>query len=653
MYASVLINIPVDEEFTYEIPPDLEVEPGRRVIVPFGRRSVTAFVIRVFENLGDVDYQIKKITRVVDKDGPVFTAELVELARFVAKMYLCSPGQALCAMVPSGKKETESSLFDSQIDFKPIKALAEQQERALKTIEEGPGMYYLYGVTGSGKSEVFLRSAEEVIKRGEQVIYLVPEITLTHQLTEDVMARFSSRVAILHSALTPSQRLKQWHMIMNHEVDLVIGARSAIFAPCKKLGLIIMDEEHENSYKSGNTPRYHARQVAQKRASMHNISFIMGSATPSLEAWAMMEKGLVKRIEMPFRVAGGSRPHIEIVSMLGEKRCISLRLENEIRQCLINHKGVILFLNRRGYSYYYHCEDCGKVIECPNCSLAMTYHKKSGRLHCHYCGYNEALVEVCPSCGSTSLMVAGHGTEKVEEEAGRLFPSARIERLDTDVANGDRGRVAQIIQDFRDGEIDILLGTQMVAKGLNFPRLALVGVINADSTLSIPDFRAEERTYSLLEQVAGRAGRYDSSGKVIIQTFRPADKAIQAVKSNSARDFYAHELEVRKVLSYPPFSRFLSLVFRSRDENISEEGARSLADLIGQVIRSSKLEGKVRIVGLSPCLIERRNGSWRYQILLSGSSATLLSSVASHALSFYKCPSNLYIELDVDPLSLL
>ena len=652
MFARVLVAIPSSDEFVYRIPEKMNLSAGCRVIVPFGSRSVTACVIAI-EPEFETDYTVRDIIRVVDKDVPVFNEELVSLARFVSQMYLCSPGQALSAMIPSGRRESDSSLFEYDTSFTRIEALSDEQSHALDTINREKGIYYLYGITGSGKSEVFLRAAEHVIAQGYQVIYLVPEITLTHQLSQDVFTRFSGRVALLHSALTPSQRLKEWHRIMNHEADIVIGARSAVFAPCVRLGLIIMDEEHENSYKSGQTPRYHARQVAQKRCQMNGVSLIMGSATPSLEAWNMMERGLITRLELTKRVAGGKRPRIDVVSLAGQDRCITPYLEDEMRKTLLSGHSVILFLNRRGYSYYYHCEACGHVIQCPHCSLAMTYHKKTGLLHCHYCGFSAKLESTCPECGCKSMTVAGHGTEKVEEEVRRLFPSARIERLDADVATQDREKVRQVIQDFREGCIDILLGTQMVAKGLNFPRLSLVGVINADSTLSVPDFRSEERTYSLLEQVAGRAGRYDDSGHVIIQSYRCSDRAIQAVLSNTGRQFYAQELEVRKILSYPPFRRLTSIVLRSAKQEKASTVAQELASVITSVIEASRLEKTVTVSGVCPCVIEKRASSWRWQILISADNVRASNSVLEKALELYRIPSGVHLETDVDPLSLL
>ncbi len=652
MLLDILLPLPLTDTFTYSCTSDSAVEPGFRVIVPFGSRELMGYVIGKEEER-ELGFEVKPIKRVVDKE-PIFTSELIKLAFWMAETYLCSAGQALSIMIPSGKRESENALFSvSEDSFERITSLHWQQSNAIDRIKEKTGLYYLYGTTGSGKSEVYLRLAEQTIKQGQQVIYLVPEITLTHQLIEDVNSRFGGRVALLHSALTPSQRLKYWNMILHHEVDLIIGARSAIFAPCKKLGLIIMDEEHESTYKSGNTPRYHARQIAQYRAKHNNISLIMGSATPSLEAWNMMKSGGVTRLNLPYKVAGGKEPKIDIINMLKEQRSISRFLEDAIRKTLAEKSGVILFLNRRGYTYYYHCNSCGAVAECPNCSVALTYHKSRNRMICHYCGYSEELREECPECGSVDMSIAGFGTEKVEEEVRKLFPSAVVARLDTDVAIKDKESVKQIISDFKAGKIDILLGTQMVAKGLNFPTVKLVGVILADSTLSIPDFRSEERTYALLEQVAGRCGRYSPDGHVVIQTYRVDDNAINAVRNHSGEKFYESELEVRKLLSYPPFSRLISLTARSRKEERAKEAVDGIGELIERILESLEDKKESRIIGIQPCIIAKRSNSYRYQILLASQDIRLLGRIVNKALSLYKMPSGVYVEVDVDPLQLL
>lgn len=652
MFLDVLLPLPLSDTFTYSCSAETAVDAGFRVVVPFGSRELMGYVIAKREE-SNADFEIKPIKRVVDKDR-IFTSELISIAFWMAETYLCSAGQALSIMIPSGKRESESALFSvSEDSFERINSLHWQQSNAIDRVNEKTGLYYLYGVTGSGKSEVYLRLAEKTIAEGRQVIYLVPEITLTHQLIEDVNSRFGGRVALLHSALTPSQRLKYWNMILHHEVDLIIGARSAIFAPCENLGLIIMDEEHESSYKSGNTPRYHARQIAQYRAKHNSISLVMGSATPSLEAWNMMKTKGITRLNLPYKVAGGKEPKIDIVNMLKEERSISRFLEEAIRGNLADGNGVILFLNRRGYTYYYHCNSCGSVAECPNCSVALTYHKSKKRMICHYCGYSEELREQCPECGSVDMSIAGFGTEKVEEEVKKLFPSAVVARLDTDVAVKDKEAVKRIISDFKEGKIDILLGTQMVAKGLNFPTVKLVGVILADSTLSIPDFRSEERTYALLEQVAGRCGRYSPDGHVIIQTYRVDDNAINAVRNHTGEKFYESELEVRRLLDYPPFSRLIALTARSRAEEKAKEAVEAIGEMINRILETLEDRKQSRIIGIQPCIIAKRSSSYRYQILLSGHDIRLLCRIVSKALSLYKTPSSVYVEVDVDPLQLL
>lgn len=656
MYASLLFATPLGTAFTYTVPQKLEgiLTFGMRVIAPLGRRKATGYVIAVTDSYTG-SFRLKEIERLIDKT-PVFTPELYSLSCRMADLYLCSPGQALDMMIPSGRRESDSALFGGdEEDVRRIEHLSPDQTHALSILDgKNEGIFYLYGVTGSGKSEVYLRTAERIIASGRQVIYLVPEITLTHQLCQDVLSRFSGKVAVLHSALTPAQRLKYWHAIMAGEVDLVIGARSAVFAPCPSLGLIILDEEHENSYKSGNTPRYHARQIAQMRTSSEHALFLMGSATPSLEAWHMMTKDALCMIKMMHRVGQGAFPKMQIVNLLKEESGISTPLREAMTDSLSRKKGIILFLNRRGYNYYYHCRHCGEVISCPQCSVPLTYHKKQNRLVCHYCGYSEELHDVCPHCGSTDMQVSGFGTERVEEEVQKLYPNARLARLDTDVACEDRTKVQQILSSFKKGEIDILLGTQMVAKGLNFPTVDLVGVILADSTLTVPDFRAKERTFSLLLQVAGRAGRYAPDGKVIIQTYRAEDNAIQRAAENDLFDFYTEELKVRKELAFPPYTRLVNLTVRSK----AEEKALALADALADAIQIliGKLEVKeacVSLIGVAPCVIEKKASSYRYHVLICAERIKPLLKVVKAALGFVPVPSGAYIEVDVDPLNLL
>lgn len=652
-WVTVLLAVPFGSEFTYAVPEKWEdcARFGFRAVVPFGSREMTGFIIAESTEEPQATYEIKEIKRIPDKE-PVFNKDLLETARWMNGMYLSPTGVNLSMMIPSGRRESEVSPFFEISSFKPVETLTTYQERALEKLRtDDKGVFYLYGVTGSGKSEVFLRRAEEVIAKGQQVLYLVPEITLTHQITGEVYSRFGGRVAIIHSGLTPSQRLKSWRDIMNGEVDLVIGARSSVFAPFRNLGLIILDEEHETSYKSGSTPRYHTRQVAQYRAQKLGAQLVMGSATPSLEAWRLMRLQKIKSIVMPERIGEGCFPRVRVVSMLGEKRNISEALEDEIRVALKEKKGVILFLNRRGYSYGYVCGTCGHVVQCPNCSVSLTYHKKNGRLFCHTCGYSEGLMKACPECGSRDLSPRGFGTENAEDEVRQLFPGTVVERLDTDTAQGDKDHVRKVLEDFRDGRIDILLGTQMIAKGLNFPKVALIGVLNADSSLSLPDFRAGERTFALLQQVAGRAGRYRADGRVIIQTMQTTAPAIQLVALNDLERFYEMELNQRRETLFPPYSRLVDLTLRGKDEEKTRTAAEALenaADII-----SKGFSEDIEVFGANPCIIEKQASQFRWHVLLRSTKIAELLTFTRTLLSQFKVPSGLHLEVDVDPSVLL
>ena len=652
MYADVVVALPFDAIYTYYIPESLidSIFFGIRVSVPVGAREMTGFVLKVHEDKPNGDFQIKEIKRAIDKTA-VFNEDLLDLARWMSNMYLSSLGENLSMMIPSGRKESEVSMLSSPISFNRIEKLTQDQENALKRLRENPkDTFYLYGVTGSGKSEVYLRRAEDVIESGKQVLYLVPEITLTHQLSEEVANRFSGNVAILHSALTPSQRLKAWNQIKDGKVSLIIGARSSIFAPFKNLGLIILDEEHDTSYKSGNTPRYHARQVAQYRAGKNNCQLIMGSATPSLEAWKLILEQKIKSISMPNRIGQGHFPSISVVNILKEKRNISEALEIEMRKTLSMGKSIILFLNRRGFSYRYVCSSCGSVLTCPNCSVALTYHKKNNRLVCHTCGYSTPPIKACPECGAMDLSPRGFGTECVEEEVMALFPNARIARLDTDIAGSDKNKAKEIIEDFREGKLDILLGTQMIAKGLNFPNVALVGVLNADSTLSIPDFRASERTFELIHQVSGRVGRYRNDGRVIIQTSQPSANAIQCAATNSLEQFYSLELKERRLTMFPPYSRLVNLTLRGRNKDKIQTIADNLEKLANSYAKDYK---NVEVFSASPCLIEKQALNYRYHVLIRAKSISTLLKLVHNVLSEYKKESGVYLEVDVDPMMLM
>ena len=664
-YLEVILNLPVNQGFTYSyIPPEKEKpelvpEIGKRAEIMFGNKKTQGFIINIQDtipaNCPVEPGKIKPIKRVIDKE-PLFGKDLIEMATWVSRYYLCTLGEAVFSMIPSGRRETSAGGFgfEEEVGEKKRNELSEEQAKAVDDIFSSGGLqrsafHYLYGPTGSGKTEVFLSLAEKILETGKGVIYLVPEIGLTAQVVQSVRERFGNTAAVLHSGLTPSQRLTEWHRIMHKEARVIIGARSAVFAPVPDLGLIIIDEEHDGSYKSGNNPRYHARQVAMHRCTTLKIPLLMGSATPSVEAWYGMQTGSIIRHTLTKRLAGGEMPHISCIdlSYFPGDGCISKPLEEQINKTLEKKHQAILFMNRRGFTHFFRCNQCGFELKCKNCSVPLTYHKVENRLRCHYCGWSTYPPESCPQCGSFDIGSSGFGTEYIEAETRAKFPNARIVRLDTDVLK-NKEELITTLEDFRNGKYDIMLGTQMVAKGLNFPKLELVGVILADAGLHMPDFRAGERTFSLITQVAGRAGRYFPDGKVIVQTYSPGKGPVLFACQNRIEDFYGSELAEREMLDFPPFSRLLRLVFRSFNKALAAETARDAVRIL-----SEGAPRGMEIIGPAECPIEKINSSWRYQILLKGSSIIPLQTAARKLLFDYTHNQNVYIEYDVDPVSLL
>ena len=688
-YLEIILNLPVNQGFTYSyIPPEKEKPElvpaiGKRAEIMFGNKKTQGFIINISDKLPENcpvgAEKIKPVKRIIDKE-PLFGKELIEMANWVARYYLCTLGEAVFSMIPSGRRETSAGGFgfDEEVGEKKRNELSSEQSQAVNEILSASGLprrsaprndgnvsslraegvaihsdnslfHYLYGPTGSGKTEVFLSLAEKILEMGKGVIYLVPEIGLTGQVVKAVSDRFGNTAAVLHSGLTPSQRLTEWYRIMHKEARVVIGARSAIFAPVPDLGLVIIDEEHDGSYKSGNNPRYHARQVAMHRCTSLKIPLLMGSATPSVEAWYGMQKGSIIKHTLTKRLAGGEMPHISCIdlSYYPGEGCISKPLEEQINKTLEQKHQVILFLNRRGFTHFFRCNSCGYELKCKNCSVPLTYHKIENRLRCHYCGWSTTPPESCPQCGSLDIGSSGFGTEFIEAETRAKFPNARIMRLDTDILK-NKEELLTSLENFRQGQYDILLGTQMVAKGLNFPNLQLVGVILADAGLHMPDFRAGERTFSLITQVAGRAGRYFPDGKVIVQTYSPGRGPVLYACQNRIEDFYGSELAEREMLDFPPFSRLLRLVFRSYNKGLAAETAQDAVRIL-----SENFPRGMEIIGPAECPIEKINSSWRYQILLKGGSIVPLQNAARKLLFDYTHNQNVYIEYDVDPVSLL
>jgi len=659
VYFDLVFNIPSERAFSYLGDEKGEAAVGKRAMVPFGGRDCMGYITskKNAPPHGRASESIKRIRRVVDKE-PVFDERDLELAKWMAGYYFCGLGQALQAMIPSGKRAADfpSLAGDEEITASPL-ALSEEQQWALDAIikkenSSSPGatpLFYLFGITGSGKTEVFLRAAEAMLKEGKSVIYLVPEISLTHQTADVIWKRFGNAAATIHSGMSPAARLSEWMRIRAGQVKIVVGPRSAVFAPVVNLALIIIDEEHDGSYKSGNTPRYHARQTAMRRCAAEGARLLMGSATPSAEAWKLMKDGVIKRLDLSRRLSGGEIPDIIPVSLEKTDGCLTRELKEEIRVTARMKKQTILFLNRRGFAYYYHCRSCGYELTCKHCSVSLTWYKSRNKAICHYCGYSVTPPSVCPQCGSVEAGFSGFGTEMIEEEVRRTFPDLRITRIDADTTE-KKGSLKKALDLFRAGEIDILLGTQMVAKGLNFPGVRLVGVILADMGLQLPDFRAAERTFALVVQVAGRSGRYFSDGKVVVQTLRPHDPAIVKSCALDVEGFFEIELNQRHTLSFPPYTRLIRFTLRSRDEKRTLAAASALAS-----IALPLLPPGADALGPAECPLGIISNQYRRHLIIRGKNMATLHASAGAMLAQYEKQkdSKVYLEVDVDPVSVL
>ena len=519
----------------------------------------------------------------------------------------------------------------------------EAKEEILNT-KSLPKTFLLHGVTGSGKTIVYIEIVEEMLKQGKDSIFLVPEISLTPQMVYSFKSRFGDEVAVLHSRLSEGEKYDEYRKISSGKVHIVVGARSAVFAPFKNIGVIIIDEEHTTSYKQDNNPKYSAIDIAIERSKFHNCRVILGSATPSLESYAKSIKGLYQRIELKTRFNDKVLPKVEIIDMNKERRrgaIFSDKLINEINLRLEKKEQVILLLNRRGYASFVTCSNCGHTIKCPHCDITLTYHKSSNTLRCHYCGYGDKMQEVCPKCKEKSMKSLGTGTEKVEEELKKLF-NARIVRMDLDTTV-KKGSHESIINDFKDYKYDILLGTQMIAKGLDFSRVTLVGVINADTSLMIPNYRSSEYTFQLLMQTAGRSGRGEKEGRVVIQTFNPEHYAIKFAKEHDYLGFFKKEMSIRRELSYPPYYYLVQIKVIGKDYDIIRNEANKIAYKLKNLLKNSQ------ILGPTTCSVFKLNGLYRFGIIIKYKKEEHIDEILKLLIDHYKNNRNIKIDIDINP----
>lgn len=600
--------------------------------------------VKLNDNVVNADVKVKRQVEIIDflKDNKEVLKSSIRSKSSLGK--LIEKG-----IVLEYYKETYRKV-ETELDRKEI-LLTKEQKLVSKTIKSYLNkqlVTLLYGVTGSGKTEVYIDVVKEVVKSGKSAIILVPEISLTPQITARFKGVFKDEIAILHSSLSDGERYDEYRKIIRKEVSVVIGARSAIFAPLNNIGIIIIDEEHSESYKQENNPRYSTLDIAVERSKTHECPVILGSATPKIESYARAKKGYYQLLELPSRVNNKPLPNVSIVDMKKEIRkgnaIFSDELRNKINDRLIKKEQVMLLLNRRGYANYLTCNNCGFVFKCPNCDITLTYHKTSGMMRCHYCGYASKKLEVCPACKEKSIKQMGVGTEKLEEKIKEEFPLAKVLRMDAD-ATSKKGSHNKIISSFNTGEYNVLVGTQMISKGLNFPCVTLVGVINADVSLNIPNFRSSEQTFSLLDQVIGRSGRADKEGEAVIQTFNPDHYSIICASNHDYKSFFNHEMYVRKKLNYPPFCFITLIKISSKDFNYGIGEAKKISNYLRQNLKNTS------VLGPSIASVLKVNNNYNFSVILKYKKEEKLYYFLNQIIKIYEGNAKIKVSLDFDPIN--
>jgi primosomal protein N' (replication factor Y) len=659
MYADIAVCLPLIRSFVYQLAEPAEV--GCRVAVPFRKREVEGFVVGLRQE-APKDLTVHSVTSVIDR-SPLIRADVFDLCRWISEYYVAPLGEVLKSALPPGitAKHIERGIQrpseGAVAGFSPRPALSSEQTAAFEAVRSAKGFHtiLLHGVTGSGKTEIYMQAAEHFLSSGKTSLILVPEIGLTPQLTDRFAERFPGRAAILHSSLTKRQRIDEWLRIYRGDAPIVIGTRSAVFAPLQNLGLIVVDEEHETSYKQDDVPRYHARDTAVVRGKLARASVVLGSATPSMESFRNSEEKKYQYVSLTTRVEDRPLPEVEIVNMReeyaaeGKQVIFSRRLLTAVAARLERREQAMILLNRRGFAAFLLCRRCGFTFQCSACSVAMTYHRSIDKLLCHYCGLARRPPQRCLECDSEYIHYVGEGTEKLEAELKQFFPDARIGRIDRDTMRHMRD-YSRVFGGFRNGEIDILVGTQMIAKGHDFPGVTLVGVVGADAPLSLPDFRAAERTFQLLTQVAGRSGRGDQPGEVLIQSYFPDHYTFQLACTQRFEDFYAREARYRRAMFYPPFTALAGIMVTDRDPARAAKTAREVGEFL-DTLRTTA----IRILGPAPAPLERIKRVHRHQLLIKSSSRSALHRVLEglqRHLEEMKIGATSVI-IDVDPMSLL
>ena len=663
-FAHVALPLPLRQTFVYRIPDSLTARgvAGAQVSVPFRGRTRRGVIVALSATCERA--RVSELSAVLP--GSPLSAHLLELARWIAEYYLAPLGEVLAASLPGGLEgfagsRARRSAEEERAIALPLPErirLTREQGEALREVVSaiGRGRFsplLLHGVTASGKTEVYLRAAHAAREAGRQTLVLVPEVALGSQVVAAFRRRFSARVGVLHSYLAVGERRRNWELASRGALDVVVGARSAVFAPLPNLGLIVVDEEHEPAYKQSEMLRYHGRDVAVRRAQLLGIPVVLGSATPSLESLANAARGKYTLLRLPRRVDGRPLPQVRVVDLRREGApgtLLSRPLRAALEERLARREQSVLFLNRRGHSHYTQCRACGFTPQCPNCDITLTLHLAPNVWRCHYCDHAQPASARCPACGSPLLRFASGGTQRAERAIATTLPGARVLRLDTDVARV-RGSAHEVLSAFARGEADVLLGTQMIAKGFDFPRVTLVGILDADVALHLPDFRSAERTFQLLVQVSGRAGRGPVAGEVFVQTCTPEHPAVAAATLHDERMFLDDELRARREAGYPPFTRLATVLVSGRDEPEVESATTRIRD---QIADRAAAAG-VSVLGPAPQALSRLKGRHRWHLLLKATHAARLRDIVALALDQADSArlKGVRVVADIDPVDVL
>jgi primosomal protein N' (replication factor Y) (superfamily II helicase) len=648
-FADVYIGYPIEGSYTYSIPADMDIMTGIRVKVDFRNRIVTAFVHRIHDIRPDIK-MIKNIEKKID-EFPIFDSRLISLAEYTASNYICNTGEVMATALPSGEKSSsryKHPFKDHIIKSREIQ-LNDEQKAVYNDIVNAYNnnllFHLIFGITGSGKTEIYIELARYIINQGRSVIYLVPEITLSSQIFQRLYNVFKDDLIVYHSRLTANQRLMNWIKFYNGDAKIAIGTRSAVFLQCPDPGLIIIDEEHDWSYKEHSTPRYHARRLAYFRSKTDRSLLVMGSATPSIETLYSCEHGPFKLHNLKCRFGN--------VEIHPSKRnsMISPKLLLHTKKALDRKHQAIFLLNRRGFSPVVLCNTCGNVLECPNCNISLNLHKEKShndKLVCHYCGYSRNQPSKCPECGSNEIIRLGAGTQKIEDDIKTDFEGSVIFRLDQD-STRKKDAIFEVIKKMSSGDIDILLGTQMVAKGFDFSKVSVVGILLADIGLNMPDFRASERIFSLLIQASGRCGRGNERGKVILQTINDENYIYKYLKNHDYLGFYKNELSVREMLQYPPFSRMARLLIRGRNEEKVIKAVNNLKEYLYSEIKKNNY--KISLLGPVAAPLAKISNNFRHHIILKSRYIEQIRNTINSVSKHYG--NGLYLEIDIDPYDIL